>query len=57
MKRVETVYTEDEWIQKYYRNDSIDEDELAGTCWNCMRSEIGNHHKKKHRRGQYLLGI
>lgn len=35
-------------IQKYYRNDSIDEDELAGTCWNCMRSEIGNHHKKKH---------
>ena len=34
-------------IQKYYRNDDINEDELAGTCWNCMRSETGNHHKKK----------
>lgn len=34
--KVETVYTEDEWIE-----------DLVGTCWNCMRSEVGNHLQKE----------
>lgn len=34
-------------IQKYYRSGDIDETDLSGTCWNCMRSEVGNHLQMK----------
>lgn len=34
-------------IQKYYRSEDIDIEDLVGTCWNCMRSEVGNHLQKE----------
>ena len=32
-------------IQKYYRRTERNLSELPGICWNCMRSEMGNHFK------------
>lgn len=32
-------------IQKYYRRTERNISELPGICWNCMRSEMGNHFK------------
>ena len=32
-------------IQKYYRRTERNFSELPGICWNCMRSEMGNHFK------------
>lgn len=32
-------------IQKYYRKTERNLSELPGICWNCMRSEMGNHFK------------
>ena len=32
-------------IQKYYRRTDRNLSEIPGICWNCMRSEMGNHFK------------
>ena len=32
-------------IQKYYKYNRCGAENFSGICWNCMRSEIGNHFK------------
>ena len=42
-------------IQKYYRRTERNFSELPGICWNCMRSEMGNHFKMEKARERQLV--
>lgn len=42
-------------IQKYYRRTERNFSELPGICWNCMRSEMGNHFKMEKARKRQLV--
>ena len=44
-------------IQKYYRRTERNISELPGICWNCMRSEMGNHFKMEKARKRQPVEI
>ena len=44
-------------IQKYYRRTERNSSELPGICWNCMRSEMGNHFKMEKARKRQPVEI
>lgn len=44
-------------IQKYYRRTERNFSELPGICWNCMRSEMGNHFKMEKARKRQPVEI
>lgn len=44
-------------IQKYYRYSRAITENLSGICWNCMRSEMGNHFRMENAKKRQPLDI